>query len=270
MLTCVFWNLNKKPLEEVVCRLANRHEVDIFMFAEMKTSPTVMLEHLNRERTKFFYVPKLGCERIELFTRFNSRYIAPVYENDRMTIRHLTLPGLIEILIGVLHFPSKLFWNESSQAAECARLSHKIQEQELKIGHCRSILVGDFNMNPFEDGMVNANGLNSVMSRRVALRGSRVVQEEPYPFFYNPMWSFFGDLSQGPCGTFYYERAEHKVFYWNIFDQVLVRPALLEYFDSRSLQILATDGATSLVSGDGTPDNRIGSDHLPILFQLKF
>jgi hypothetical protein len=57
------------------------------------------------------------------------------------------------------------------------------------------VLVGDFNMNPFQEGVVAANGLNAVMARRVAARRrTRVVQEREYPFFYNPMWGHFGDV----------------------------------------------------------------------------
>ena len=93
-------------------------------------------------------------------------------------------------------------------------------------------------MNPFEDGMVSANGLHAVMSQGIAQRGSRTVQGKAYPFFYNPMWSYLGDASAGPPGTFYYENAQHKTFFWNMFDQILLRPDLLEFFAAENLQIV--------------------------------
>ena len=48
-------------------------------------------------------------------------------------------------------------------------------------------------MNPFEHGVVAANGLNAVMARKVAARDTRTVLAHEYPFFYNPMWGHFGD-----------------------------------------------------------------------------
>ena len=59
-------------------------------------------------------------------------------------------------------------------------------EQEQQAGHPRTVLVGDFNMNPFESGMVGAAALHSAMSRQVWSRGSRTVKGHEYPFFYNP------------------------------------------------------------------------------------
>jgi hypothetical protein len=79
-------------------------------------------------------------------------------------------------------------------------------------------------MNPFEDGIVAANGLNAVMSRDVAARESRRVQRKDYTFFYNPMWGHFGDATDGPSGTFYRGSSEQVEYFWHMFDQVLIRP----------------------------------------------
>lgn len=53
-----------------------------------------------------------------------------------------------------------------------------------------------------------------------------------------------------------------------MFDQVLIRPALLDRFATQDVQILHTDGERSLLSSRGIPDTSIASDHLPILFKL--
>jgi hypothetical protein len=124
-------------------------------------------------------------------------------------------------------------------------------------------------MNPFESGMVSAAGLHAVMDRRIAREGSRVVQGREYPFFYNPMWGLLGDGSRGPAGTFFHRHAEQEAYFWNMFDQVLVRPALLDRFDFKDLAILDDTGAEPLVKDSGVPDRDVGSDHLPVLFRLN-
>ena len=175
---------------------------------------------------------------------------------------------LTDILLSVTHFPSKMNWRESSQAAECAELSRSIREIEKEIGYSRTVLVGDLNMNPFEEGMVNANGLNGVMARSIAQRKTRTVRERHYPFFYNPMWSLLGDASPGPPGTYYYSSSEHTAFFWHMFDQVLIRPDLLENFSNNDLKILSSDEKISFLSPNGFPNKKIASDHLPIVFKL--
>jgi hypothetical protein len=87
--------------------------------------------------------------------------------------------------------------------------------------------------------------------------------------FYNPMWSLFGDWSPGPAGTYYYSNSEHRVFFWNIFDQVLIRPDLLDRFSNEELKVLDSDGNVSFLSPRGVPNVKLGSDHLPILFKLE-
>ena len=158
--------------------------------------------------------------------------------------------------------------SEQSQQFECYKLAEEIRSAENSRKHQRTILVGDFNMNPFEAGMVAAGGLHGVMSRETALRSNRVVQGSPYPFFYNPMWSHFGDFPSGPPGTMYYERAEDICFFWGLFDQVLIRPELVAHFDGASLRVLTEAGERKLVSDKGRPLKE-ASDHLPIVFSLS-
>ena len=45
------------------------------------------------------------------------------------------------------------------------------------------------------------------------------------------MWSLYGDLYHEPVGTYYYKNAELVNYQWNIFDQILMRPKLINKFD---------------------------------------
>src|SRR5262249_17294931 len=144
-----------------------------------------------------------------------------------------------------------------------------IRDVEASVGHDRTFLVGDLNMNPFEPGLVSAQGLNAVMTREIAFCGSRTVSGERYPFLYNPVWGCFGDATHEahppgtekhrPAGTCYFPAAESFWYYWNVFDQVLVRPALVPLFRTQDVQVLTTDGTSSLITPKGLPDSGVGS-----------
>ncbi|WP_211204018.1 hypothetical protein [Chloroherpeton thalassium] len=108
-----------------------------------------------------------------------------------------------------------------------------------------------------------------MMTRKLVEKEKRIVQGKTYPYFYNPMWGHFGESLPTPSGTHYHARSEQVVFFWNMYDQVLIRPALFPYFDSKDLLILTSDGKNSLLTSTGTPDIQNGSDHLPILFKLN-
>jgi hypothetical protein len=268
MTTFLFWNLNKKRIERLVANLAELHEVDVLILTECEIPAHVMLEALNAGASPMFHLTDSQRQEIVIYTRFSSEFLQKKFDSPRLTVRRLRLPGADEILLAAVHSPSKVNWRDASQSAECYELSSNIRRIEDEVGHRRTVLVGDFNMNPFEDGMVAANGLNAVMARMVAARETRTVQARQYPFFYNPMWGHFGDVTGSPSGTFYYGTSEHVAYFWNMFDQVLIRPGLLSIFRNEGLKILSNSGEISFLTVKGLPNISVASDHLPILFQL--
>jgi endonuclease/exonuclease/phosphatase family metal-dependent hydrolase len=253
----------------VIADLAEEHGVDILVLAECEIRPANMLRTLNRASTQFHF-PQSFAARITIYTRFSPEFLQPAFESERVSIRRLTLPARESVLLAAVHLPSKLRWSDESQATECIELARTIKEQEDRVGHRRTILVGDFNMNPFEKGFVNAAGLNAAISRQIASRVTRTVQSRVYPFFYNPMWNHLGDARGDTAGSYYYNSGEHVNYYWHIFDQVLLRPELAQRFDPGSLTILKCVGSLSLVRPDGRPDRNVGSDHLPLVFAVEF
>jgi hypothetical protein len=269
MITFLFWNVGAAPRAAQIAQLAGNFDADVVLLTEVADEPIALLQALNKELVTYSYAPGIGNTKIQVFARFSEEYVAPVFETDRLTVRRLNPPGIEEVLLAVVHFPSKVYWGDDSQSMECPRVAGDIQEVERNIGHQRTILVGDFNMNPFETGVVSAGGLHAVMSRAVAKRESRIVQGREYPFFYNPMWSVLGDGTPGPPGTFYYHSSEQKVFFWNMIDQVLLRPSLLDRFRIDDLAIIDHTGEESLLTHLGLPNRAAGSDHLPILFRLS-
>ena len=165
----------------------------------------------------------------------------------------------------LVHIPCT--WADaSSQQYYANRQSDKICAVELAEGHDRSIVVGDFNMNPFDASMVN--GFNATMSEPMARKGSRRIGAVERKFFFNPMWSLIGQRTDGPPGTFYFNKSLPLTYYWHALDQVLVRPSLLDALDQKSVQIVSRIRRRDLLTRGGLPDKRQASDHLPIVFRL--
>lgn len=269
MAKFLFWNLNKKPLRDQVVALCHEHRIDVLILAESRISVSDLLGALNKDRSPKFRWPLNLSSRLTFFVRYPKKYLRPVRDDGGVAVRRLLLPIGIDILLVAVHLPSKLFSREVDQTFLSARVAQMIREDEKKVGHSRTIVVGDLNMNPFEDGVVGADGLHSVMDRRIALRRDRIVQGKRSPFFYNPMWSRMGDQSKGPPGTYYFDASGQVNFFWNMFDQVLVRPELLSFFPDEKLVVVSNIGDRSLLSSTGIPDRSFGSDHLPLMFELE-
>ncbi len=265
----LFWNVGGNPVSQLIGAAALSVDADCVVLCECSVDPSEVLEGLNQRSPDYHYAPG-ECQRLKFFTRFEPRFLVPSFENARISIRRLTLPARKEILIAAAHLPSRLFHSPESLVQECIILAGYIENEEGIVGHKRTILPGDLNVNPFESGVVGTAGLHAVLSRGVAARGSRVVQDRQHHFFYNPMWSHFGDREDCPPGTYYYEKAEAVTYFWNMYDQVLLRPELLEGFTGDSLRILTAAGPTTLLDLSGRPDKVNASDHLPVVFGLNF
>jgi hypothetical protein len=268
MINIIFWNLNCKPLQDLLAALVKSYAVDVLILAENKIPTSRVLRALNAASPGYKTRPWSVCSRISIFTKFPAKFLQPLEESDRFLICRLTLPPRMEILLAMAHLSSKIYSDATDQLAECQLLSETVRRAEMKAKHTRTILVGDFNVNPFEAAVVGALGLHAVMAKQVAMRNSRTVQNKEYQFFYNPMWRYFGERLDGPPGTYYYGVGGQVTYFWNIFDQVLVRPALIPYFPDHELRILTAIGDMNLLSANGQPNRDVASDHLPMLFKL--
>jgi len=268
----LFWNLNKREIPGFVRHVADEADADVLILAECSMARERLLEELNHDRragTDQYQYAWGTCDHLLFYTRFDGGFLRPLFESNRVSVRRLSLPARQPIIVAAAHLPSKMGFSENSQIFESIQLSRMIDDVEGSEGHHRTVLLGDFNMNPFEAGMVGAHGgLNAVMSRHVAARDTRTVQGEKCKFFYNPMWSHLGDRAE-TGGTFFYDHAEPVCYFWNMYDQVLLRPDLLEGFAPDHVQILTSVRGVSLLQ-DGRPDREMASDHLPVLVELNF
>ena len=189
-----------------------------------------------------------------------------------MLLRKLKAPGCVEILIRAVHLASGLHRTPAERKDDSSPTVLAIREAQREIGHARSVIVGDFNLDPFEDGMVFTNGFGAMMTKEL-VRSIAPTPDKRLGHFYNPMWGRMGrDIDDGAPGTYYWDASRPSNIYWNYLDQVLIGYDLLDRFPDDRFRIL-----TSVpVSGEDRQLIRKKeihwgielSDHLPILFDI--
>ena len=261
----LYWNTGRQSIASIVALASQQYGLDLILLAECRDPNSILME-LNRSTDRPFIHQKREAGCIDIFCRFPIGNLDILGDHHRMSFLHLRPPIGNDILVTAVHLPSKRNMQDSNQTFHCTRLIRKVGEFESRLGHGRTVVVGDFNINPFEDGLIAAEGFHASPSRHIAKRKSRIVQNTAYTFFYNPMWAHFGDRAEGPPGTYYYNGSNSTNIYWNMFDQVLIRPDLLDQFDDESVHILTKINDTALMSEKGTPNI---SDHFPIMFALN-
>lgn len=162
--------------------------------------------------------------------------------------------------------PSKLYADVLKRGIAIARIVEEIQIQEEKLGIEKTIIVGDINENPYETGCLGASGFHGIPVYKDTMKKYRVIMDESFKMFYNPMWNLLGDFSFPP-GTYYYSGNEVENSFWNVYDQVMIRPCLRGQFVDDELKILCETKKRKLIDANNHPDKKI-SDHLPIVFEI--
>ena len=262
----VFWNLNRKDLTDLVCDLAAATEADVVVLNESVVPIRTTQQALHSKVDRRFFVPKSSSEeRFQCFCRNSALDLTEVHKGFRSSIRKLNL-GSTYALLGLVHGVDMRNYDSETRQSAAQYLAEEIRFVISHQGHNRLILMGDFNMNPYDRGMNLALGLNAMMTRACVTAGHRTFQGKQYDFYYNPMWSLFGDGSQGPAGTVY-DTSNQGPYGWNMLDQVIINHTIVENLDD--IQILTHAGSTCLTDAKGRPSTRKASDHFPILVTLK-
>ena len=207
-----------------------------------------------------------------MFTTLPSSKLLTIHDERRFTVKRYISRSLNKTFNLVLcHLISKTNDSnaESNQAEEVRYIVKSICDLEETEGNNLTIVCGDLNMNPFEEGMVGSSSFNAVMDKTIAMNLRRTVNEREFKMFYNPMWGLLGDNGRSiVSGTHFYNPHRHVQYFWNMFDQVLIRPEVIPYFSDKYLRILTGTKSMSLLTENHTM-RTIYSDHLPIKFAIK-
>lgn len=284
-----FWNIEskvKKPskakkktnvikdLSDYLAEWTVENELDIICLAETRDDIILsFIIKLNAISKSNYSQIKCAKDKLILISRYSDTVFedkSGLYDSTRWTAHKITIPSIIELNLFAVHFHSKASWPEASLSLECVNFARDIKLIEKSTNTNLTVLIGDFNMNPFENGLVAANGINALsdLDYTAKSKKGRKVNSTYYDFFYNPMWNFFGDLNKH-YGTYYYRTPGHVSQEWNMYDQVIIRPTLKPYLNKPFVKIIKKIGTENLIKAYGRPDKDKYSDHLPIVFSLK-
>lgn len=263
-MNILFWNTKKTTRLDIIKDLIIENDCDIAAFAEFNVEVNNLISELSERGYDYYHVPIISCDRINIFTKVNPTRVEHMAESEYYTIKALPHPELGKIIIAFVHFISKYRADDNDQLEESKIFVSDLENNENSLNNSNTIVLGDFNMNPFEQGMVSARALNAFPTKSEVVKKERVLRSRKYKFFYNPMWSFFGDREL-PFGTYYYSATKHYTLRWNIFDQVIVRPDIMDRLDLSNIKIITEVKGHNLGGSTGKPKV---SDHFPLFFKI--
>ena len=197
-LNFLFWNAGRQDLCNDIIDLIQKYNSNFIALAEYTGSPTNLIQKANTRGVNLFEIPKIACESITIFTTLMPNQVEHHGDGDRFTIKEIKIPQKPSLLVGLVHLVSKLHADSITQDYGAKLLKIDIERSEKSLKHMNTIIVGDFNMEPYDLGISSKYSLNSINCSKTALaikrRTSRGINKETFDFFYNPCWNLFGDF----------------------------------------------------------------------------
>ena len=275
----LFWNTNRKPLLDSICAIVEEHDLDVVILAEYY--PTMnesdysarlcsALNASRRSQSEDFRAATTNFRRSPVvLSRLGDSLIGKAIHYKVGVYSLFTSPGSDPLLIATLHLPSKLQRTDGKQASDIREhmdaLYEALDNLGTKLKSSKQLLVGDFNLNPFDSELIDRDRLNTFPT--VELSATRLCQDprsgkrdHKTLGRYNPSWALFGDLSSP--GTYYYRDHGHE---WHVYDQIILSNEAASFYEAGSLRVIK-DCVGHHFLKSGIPDKEQYSDHLPMIF----
>lgn len=260
-LKLAFWNINKHSINDYLTDLVLSKELDVLALLEHSGDKEDLEALLVSLQGHYRIINNPACERVIWLLK---RSISFEYGPQSTYYSFLIINDLI---LCALHMPSNLFEGDYDRSNIALEIINKLSVLEERLATSKTIIMGDFNEDPYDSNCLGAYHFHGIPIANKALKESRVVNGIRYKMFYNPMWNYFGD-NTSPPGTYYHSGTGAKEPFWHIYDQVLLRPKLVDSFSFDNLEVLTQINSNDLLTRRGNPKHKI-SDHLPVSLEIE-
>lgn len=256
----LFWNLKKNSIEKYIADCIDEKDIDVALFSEYDRINFKKLEKLLHNQYKHV-IGMGGCDKITLVAR-NIISVEIKREQDRYVLYTINSDNFRYIISGV-HLQDRRSSDSQARIIKIGRIVNDIKNLETTSKCKKTIIIGDFNANPYDDELLGVSAFNAVLFKEEILRSeTRKVDGEIYRRFFNPILHFISEETK-MYGSFYYNQGSATPI-WNCLDQMIVSKALAN--SVIDMQYLKMIKETSLISRV-RPNAKI-SDHLPLYVEL--
>lgn len=261
-----FWNIHRNNLSKEVAALAHERALDVMILAEgsqeFESATETALLGIDPSFERWKYYSPL---RFSIWSRVKCRPQPLQIDNpNRMEIWALDIHSQRFLLV-IYHGLDLRNHEKTETNSEIQEVARKMREIAAEQGIERIVIVGDMNVNPFDDGLVGFHHFHATMDKGLAAKSRKFASTERMRF-YNPMWNFLGDETAGPPGTYHRGPSGPVQLQWFMLDQVLISGPQAHWLSG--VEIVTEVNGRSLQTSLGYPNKSI-SDHFPITFAIE-
>lgn len=261
MFNILFWNINGNHIENLISNCIAENDVDIAIFTEYGGTDFSKIENdLGKKYTyEKSYIPKTKIAMM----RKNTVTVG-VHQQQRRYSLYSAETALEKYFIIGIHLEDPFYGYDSTRENTIRNIVADVEKTEKNFEYEKTIIIGDFNVNPYDKEIIDFYCFNAVLFKRL-------IEENEYTHprsdkkkrFYNPILSYISEENE-MYGSFYYDSSPTTT-YWHCLDQIIVRKSLVDNIEN--IKYLKKIDGKELLSGK-KPDSCI-SDHLPLLVNFR-
>ena len=258
----IFWNTKQINNFKIILSILTDELPDFFFLAEFNKDNFL---NFNNDLDNIDYEHYLnpGCDKIVIIKKKG-------LTNLDLSIQHNDFSAIylkaLDIYIISLHMPSQMSYNLDALKYNLSEFKFEFENHIGNSEQKSILLIGDFNVNPFESPIVNYDGLSATNTTNFnAIKKFRGSENHIY---YNPTWKLYSN-NNFP-GTFRKTRPSNSVFDvidHHFLDQIILSHKLLKRISKEEIDIILKTSEFDIF--DTTLNKVKYSDHLPIKYVIK-
>ena len=289
MVRILSWNIhtnkNKrtKLLQRALTEVVDENNIDIVILQE--AFGTFVNTALNALVTQYDEILHLGSSTgsgVRMFVKqnaFSYSSIKKFHRNKLLLASFKRNGGIEDFNIAAVHLHSKVGNTERQQLWKNQPIFNEVKKFEKGSSNNRTIIVGDFNHNPYDSNLCDPFLINCKDSRQLisTLSKNPISKSRNQDYWYNPMWNLLGDHDfrngkERVTGT-YFRYTEDETPIWNLLDGVIIRPSIMDRVDYNESAIITETTTVKFlkkftIRKDESLIYEDLSDHLPVKFAI--
>lgn len=288
----LFWNIKRnisQNLNKIIKQIVVDYTIDVLIFAEFeqksidetssKTNLTELLTELNTNTNQSFNLRFISGQKIVLLDNFQNSAFVDSKEDKRMSFCTYKINNE-KLLISAVHLEDRHTFPVDTLNLLAMYHRKALDDYAIINDVKKVIVVGDFNLNPYESGIMGFSGFNAIFNKEEILYNTygRKFSNETKSFYYNASWDAYklNDIN----GTYHYDSNDLPLNpYWNLLDQVLFSPEIMNCYKEESFKIITDIPSLNIKLIKNRKNRSTGnlktvidksySDHLPIIFEVE-
>jgi exonuclease III len=260
-MTIVYWNTkNNNTLDRIVDILLCK-DVDVIFLSEIdKEVIETNIDSLTKYGYEYFENP--GCKRVIIIKKISFE-IELKQQNYYYTV---VKEVKNDINIISIHSPSQMYQNMKALKEFIRDFRNTIDSEIGSSLDKKIIVIGDFNINPHEEAMIDFDGFLATNTTRGRQTITHLKKQRTT--YYNPTWQLYSRTNFPGTKAFQRPSASvYDVLEHHFLDQVVISQNLLSSIFEDSIEVV--ENTDDFVFFDEAKNSTLGSDHLPLLYKFK-